>query len=157
MEIVVAVCLALLIRRYVCILVWVKGNSMRDTLQNREVLLAVRRPIHRKLLRFDVVICCYPGRRERFVKRIVALPGEQIAIQEGVLHIDGAAVEENFPQRTRLMNMQERVVDAGCYFVMGDNRAVSRDSRRVGAIADGKIEAVVKYVVWPPNKIRKVR
>lgn len=129
---------------------------MRDTLRNGEVLLAVRRGIHRNLMRFDVVICRYPGRREHFVKRIVALPGEHVAIQEGILYIDQGAVEETFPLRTRLRNMPERTVDAGRYFVMGDNRIVSRDSRRVGAIEDAKIEAVVKYVVWPPARIRKV-
>lgn len=157
-DLAVSLILALLLRQFVCLLAYVKGHSMRDTLQNGEIVFALRRKLHGELRRFDVVLCRYPNRKQLFVKRIVGLPGETICIdEEGVLLVDGAAVAEDFPHRKNLRPMTERIVEKDAYFVLGDNRPASRDSRTVGAISREMIVAVVKCVVFPFGKIRRIR
>ena len=156
LQVIAGVAIAIFLRQYVGLFVLVKGSSMRDTLKNGEILFAVRRTLHRELQRFDVVICRYPNRRERFVKRVVGLPGERIALQEGFLMINGEPVEEEFLRRPGGRNMTERVLSAGEYFVLGDNRPVSRDSRSVGPISDEDIQAVAKWILWPVSCIGKI-
>lgn len=151
-DLTLGVCIALLLRRFVCVLCYVKGKSMMDTLQDGEVLFALRR--HKMPRRFDIVICRYPKRKGLFVKRVIGLSGETIAIEEDVLLVNGMPVEENFARRRHLAPMTERTVDEGAYFLMGDNRTASRDSRSVGCIAEKDIIAVAKCVVFPFNKIR---
>lgn len=150
------VSIALVLRRFVCLLCYVKGRSMMDTLQNGEIVFALRRKKHAPLKRFDVVLCRYPGRKGLFIKRVIGLPGERLAVTEDTLHIDGAPIEEHFPRRRHLRDMEERTVPADTYFLMGDNRPASRDSRRVGPIADGEIIAVAKVVVFPFHKMRRI-
>ena len=156
-EIAVGVVLALLLRRFVCMFVIVKGRSMLDTLRNGDILFALRRGLCGGMWRFDVVLCRYPNRKQLFVKRIVALPGERVAIEEGVLMINGAPQEEPFSLRPCRRDMAERTLGEGEYFVLGDNRASSHDSRSVGPIAQEKIVAVARCIVFPPRRIRRIR
>ena len=155
-EFVAAIAIALLLRRFVGMFAIVKGRSMMDTLRNGDVLLVLRRGLCGGLRRFDVVLCRYPNRREFFVKRIVALPGERVAVEGDVLQINGAPVEEGFPRKPMRRDMVERKLGAGEYFVMGDNRPSSRDSRSVGAITEGMIVGVAKCVVFPLRRIKKL-
>ena len=148
--------LALFLRRFVCLFAIVKGNSMLDTLRNRDVLFALRRGLCAKLRRFDVVLCRYPNRKQLFVKRVVGLPGERVALAEGRLWIDGVAIEETFLPRPFRRDMAERRLDAGEYFVLGDNRPSSNDSRSVGPIREDMILAVARCVVFPPRRIRRL-
>ena len=150
------VCLALILRRFVCLLCYVKGRSMMDTLNNGEILFALRRSKHAPLRRFDVVLCRYPGRKGLFIKRVIGLPGEKIAVVEDVLHINGEAVAEDFPRRRMLRDMEEREIPPEHYFLMGDNRPASSDSRRIGAIHGGEIIAVARRVVFPLKKMRRI-
>ena len=155
-ELAAGVILALLLRRFVCLLAHVKGRSMQDTLQNGEVVFALRRRQHGRIRRFDVVLCRYPNRKGYFVKRVVGLPGEMVAIVEDVLQINGEPVEENFPRRRCLRDMAERQLDTDEYFVLGDNRPASRDSRSIGPIRRKDIAAVCKCVLFPIGRIRKI-
>lgn len=146
----------------------VKGRSMLPTLRDREWLLVWRLPyIWGQPRRFDVVICHYPGRRVKrlpflpqcFVKRVVGLPGETVEVIEGVLHIDGQPVEEHFldPHRTRFFRNRPSVtLGPDEYFVMGDNRDNSNDSRRVGPLKRRAIIGRVACVLWPLKSIRRL-
>lgn len=157
LECVIGIVLALLLRRFVCMLAFVKGRSMQDTLRDGEIVFARRRTFRREIRRFDVVLCKYPNRKGLFVKRVVALTGERVAMEEGILYINGEAVEESFARRVCMRPMPERTVPEGCCFVMGDNRPASRDSRSVGAIPWQDVVAVVKCVVFPLSRARKIR
>ena len=152
----IGIALALITRRFLCLFAIVKGSSMLDTLRNRDVLFALRRGMCGELRRFDVVLCRYPNRREYFVKRIVALPGERIAVEGGALKIDGLPVDEPASIRLARRDMVERRIGKDAYFVMGDNRPASRDSRSVGPIPKDWIVAVARCVVFPPKRIRKL-
>ena len=150
------VVIALLLRRFVCMFAYVKGRSMLDTLQDGEILFAKRRRKNEPIKRFDVVLCRYPDRKGLFVKRVVGLSGETIAIEEDVLWVNGEAIPEDFSRRKCLRPMTERIVSDGACFVMGDNRPASRDSRSIGPISEEDIIAIAKYVVFPFRKIRKI-
>ena len=156
MDAVLGVVLALLLRRFVCVLCYVKGRSMMDTLTGGEIVFARRRRKHAPIPRFSIVLCRYPGRKGLFIKRVIGLPGESIAVTEDILHINGEAIDENFPRRRMLRDMEEREIPPGCYFLMGDNRPASSDSRRIGPIAQEEIIAIAKYVVFPLKKRRKI-
>ena len=155
-ELILAVVIALLLRRFVCVLAYVKGRSMQDTLRDGEIVFALRRSLRGGIQRFDVVLCKYPQRKGLFVKRVVGLPGETLHMEDDILYVNGEAVEEDFPKRSCLRPMTERNVPENAYFVMGDNRPASRDSRSVGPIAQDRIVAVVKCVVFPFRSIRKI-
>lgn len=156
-EIAVGVVLALVLRRYVCLLTYVQGKSMMDTLQGGEVLFALRYGLVKEIRRFDVVICRYPDRKGYFIKRVIGLPGEMISMEEDRVFIDGEALEENFQRRKTLRKMEEMELGADEYFVMGDNRPISRDSRRVGPLKKSQIIARCCAVVFPLKKMGRLR
>jgi len=101
-------------------------------------------------VRNDVVVWLDPDRNEANVKRVVGLPGETIEYVNCVLSIDGAVVEESFlPDEARTvcgMDVPTMTIPDGSVFLMGDNRAGSRDSREVGAVGHSTI--VGKVVEW---------
>ena len=155
-ELAAAFVIALLLRRFVCAFALVRGRSMLDTLQNHELMFVLRFGLFGQPERFDVVICKYPNRKGLFVKRIIALPGETISMEEDVVFINGEAIAESFPRRKCLRKMDERAVGADEYFVMGDNRPGSHDSRRVGPLKRKQILYRVHSVVFPFKRMRKI-
>lgn len=160
---------ALVMRLFVVSLARVRGRSMLPTLHDRDWALVWRLPyLWGRPRRFDVVICHYPGRRhprlrflpQSFVKRVIGLPGETVEVIEGVLHVDGRPVEEPFldPQRTRFFRNRPPVtLGKDEYFVMGDNRDNSNDSRRVGPLKRRAIVGRVVCRLWPAGRIGRVR
>lgn len=159
----------LAVRFFVLSFARVKGRSMLPTLRDREWLLVWRLPyVLGRPRRFDVVICHYPGRRMKrlpflpqcFVKRVVGLPGETVEVIEGVLHIGGQPVEEHFldPQHTRFFRNRPPVtLGPEEYFVMGDNRDNSNDSRRIGPLKRRAIIGRVACVLWPMKGVRRLK
>ena len=158
LELLIAAVLALVLRRWVFLLVFVKGHSMKDSLLSGDLLFATRRRRRNAVKRFDVVLCRYPNRRELFVKRVIALPGEVFSMSDDTVYINGKAIEEPFSKRHCLREVKEIQLADHEYFVMGDNRPISRDSRNraVGPIADENIVAIVRCIVLPPRRIGKI-
>ena len=158
-----------LVRQYIGMPVCIKGNSMLSTLHSGEITLVSRLALHREgIQRGDVVICQYPGRywgkgkliRQNFVKRVVGLPGETVEIIEGIVYIEGEPLNEPYldaAHNRRKANMMAHVLGEDEYFVLGDNRDSSNDSRRVGAIHQNEIVGVVTRVVWPLHAMRSIR
>lgn len=163
-----AVIVAVLLRLYVLSLARVKGSSMLPTLHNDNWLFVWRLPyLFGRPRRFDVVICHFPGRRIRrlpflpqsFVKRIIGLPGETLEVIEGVLHVNGEPLDEPFlaPERTRFFRNRPPVtLGEDEYYVLGDNRDASNDSRRVGPLRRRAIRGRVLYRIWPPRRIGRL-
>ena len=97
---------------------------------------------------------------QAFVKRVIGLPGDTIEIIEGVLHINGEPLDEPYldPARCRFMDTRPpRTLGPDEYFVMGDNRDRSNDSRSVGPIRRRAIRGKVICVLFPFRRIRKIR
>lgn len=163
-SIVTALLAVLIIRSFLFTIIRVDGTSMTDTLQNNDRLFVT--VLDMKLHgpdRFDVVITHYDDTRKEYVKRVIGLPGDTLEVKSGVLYVNGEAYEEPFLSPDRIVNYSLPQYDfgpievpEGSYFVMGDNRDNSRDSRRVGFLSEDKIVGKVRYIIWPLNRIGSV-
>ncbi len=152
-----AVVIALLIRTLVFSPYIVKGASMNDTLADREVMFATKFDyLTGAPQRFDVVICHYPGRSEDFVKRIVGVAGDTVAVSGGYLYINNVKQEEPYIAHRPSYEMPPYTVREGEFFVLGDNRDNSNDSHLVGPLRREQIVAHVRGVVWPLGRARGV-
>lgn len=147
-ELALGVALALLIRRFWFVLVLVKGNSMKNTLQSGEVMFA-RRVRGGNVQRGDIVICRIDGVKPLLVKRIIGMPGESVRIEAGDVYIEENALEEAYAVKSAFHCMPELRLGPDEFFVLGDNRPVSRDSRRLGPVRRENIIARGRRVCFP--------
>jgi signal peptidase I len=101
--------------------------------------------------RGDVVAFRLTSRGALLVKRIVALAGEHVELRDGRLFVDGRRQSEPYtdPAAIDSVYFGPVQVPAGHVFVLGDNRANSRDSRSFGAVASSSLDARVDAVLWP--------
>lgn len=156
-----AALLALLINSFVFFFARVEGNSMLGTLKDGEVLFVWRAGyVFGQPQRGDIVICHYPETAEGgyldqkntcYVKRVIGLPGDTVSIRQGTVYINGEALKESYLETERIdsQSMEAVVLEEGEYFLMGDNRSDSTDSRRMGAVERGKILGKAVGVVYP--------
>ncbi len=155
---------AFVLRSFVFCTVKVKGPSMEPLYVHGDIVVA------EKLSGFlsspekgDIVVCKYSTSDELIIKRVLGLPGDEIDIyydhglEECVLEINGERIEEDYIKEAMMQPGDTEypyVVPEGCYFVMGDNRNLSSDSRfmSIGAIAKENIEGKVVFKIWPLGK-----
>src|SRR5690606_30920549 len=133
-----AVIMALLIMTFVARAFTVDGPSMMPTLRHGERLL-VDKLTYRfaEPQRGDIVVFRYPSDpRQHFIKRLIGLPGDTVEVRNGRVLVNGVALEENYVLQPPLGRYGPRTVPEGAYFVLGDNRNNSEDSRdpRVGFV-----------------------
>ncbi|MEX2599418.1 MAG: signal peptidase I, partial [Dehalococcoidia bacterium] len=104
--------------------------------------------------RGDVVVFRYPrDPSQNFVKRIIGLPGDTIRIDRGVVFVNGQPLDEPYIEHESHETLRERVVDPGMYYVMGDNRSHSQDSRDGWNVPRENIVGKVWVAYWPPDDI----
>ena len=184
LTIVAAVVIALPVRAFGFELVRVDGESMDDTLANGEIMFVTKYDYATAWLsfpwqnaaskekaprittggnpqRFDVVICRYPGRGDtNFVKRVVGLPGDTVEVRNGYLYINGDRYEEPYisdAYRNGWLNsFGPYTVPEGEYFVMGDHRNTSNDSRSQGSIPRDMIIGHARSVLFPFSGARGI-
>lgn len=128
----------------------VRGNSMEPALHDGDRLVVDRVTYNLgSVSRGDVVVLRYPRNPEvDFVKRVVGLPGDRIAMRAGVLFVNGEAADDYgcIPDRE---NLDELVVPQREFFVLGDNRPISCDSREFGLVAEHLLKGRVRARFWP--------
>jgi signal peptidase I len=131
----------------------VEGTSMVPMLQDQDRLfinkLAYRvGDVHHS----DVVVFHYPrDLTKSYIKRVIALPGDRLRIDHGRVYVNDHLLHETYvPARfTDERSQPEMVVPAGEYFVMGDHRSISSDSRDFGPVERGLIYGKASFVYWP--------
>ncbi len=161
----VALVLVLIMRTFLCTVIRVEGTSMVETLQHGDrIYVSVLTARIYGYERGDVVICHYPERNENFVKRIIALPGDTVEVADGVLYINGEVTEEPYLSEERTVNFRKGWYDFGPmeipegeYFVMGDHRDDSNDSRSVGTISQDELVGIARCVIWPLSRLGGVQ
>ena len=149
----VALVIAVVVRTFIFEPVRVDGNSMYPTLKHGEIMIVNKMDytFGGEPERFDVVICHYPSRgKTNFVKRVVGLPGDTVEVKDGYLIVNGVIYAEKFLHERPVENFGPVTVPEGKYFVMGDNRNNSNDSRRdaVGMLDRDFIMGKVSAVLW---------
>jgi signal peptidase I len=137
-SILIALVIVAIVRTFLFTMIRVDGESMLETLQDGDRLAATI--IDGKLSgykRGDVIICTYPGADHYCVKRVIGLPGETISMNQGVVSINGNPLDEPYLTYRSNDSMDAYQIPEGAYFVMGDNRPISLDSRAVGPVEAG--------------------
>jgi len=156
---VLIVVFVILFRSYIATPVRVDGDSMNDTLINNDILILNK--MDKKYERFDIVVINYNN--TKLVKRIIGLPGENIEYKDNTLYIDGKEFKDIETSRTKDFSLKElyevEKIPEDSYFVMGDNRNNSLDSRdyRVGFINKEDIVGVTIFRIYPFNSIGSVK
>ena len=131
------------------------SDSMQPTLRPGDHVLVEKVTRHsREWRRGDLAAFRLPGTGELAVKRVVALGGDLVAIEDGVLVVDGHPVEEPYadPQAIDSVYFGPARVPSGALFLLGDNRRNSLDSRVFGSITEDELQGRVVAVVWPPTR-----
>ena len=109
--------------------------------------------------RFDIVIVDYEG--ERIIKRVIGLPNDYVEYIDNKLYINGEYIEEEYERKDTndfmLEMIGENVIPEGKYLVLGDNRPISKDSRIIGLIDEKDIKGYTSIILFPFNRIGKVK
>ena len=139
----------------------VEGTSMLPRLEDSDRLFINKFVYHiSSIERGDVVVFHYPRNPElSYIKRVIALPGDRVRIDHGVVWLNGKPqIEPYVPEEYQDNDsMAEMVVPAGSYFVMGDHRCISWDSRRFGPVESSFIYGKAAFVYWPTRDAGVVR
>ena len=149
---VVVIVSIVLIRTFIITPIAVHGTSMYPNLNNGQVLLLKK--FDRSFDRFDIVVLKYG--KDRLIKRVIGLPGEHIEYRNSKLYVNGVEVEESMITATtrdfKLEDIGYSVIPDGYYFVLGDNRPLSKDSRYIGLIKKSDMIGTVDFSLFPFNR-----
>lgn len=127
-------------------LVKVDGPSMQPTLEDGQFILLKKEKVNR----FDIAVfkerLTDGGESKNIVKRVIGLPGDKVTVIDGVLYINDVKYEESYLDKNRVHQFNvvnfDTIVPDGHYFVLGDNRDVSQDSRAVGNFTEDSLMGV---------------
>ncbi|KKS35347.1 MAG: Signal peptidase I [Parcubacteria group bacterium GW2011_GWC2_42_12] len=162
--VVISLAIIIPIRYYLIQPFYVKGASMEPNFYDKEYLIIdeISYRFHEPA-RGDIVVFRYPRNPEEFfIKRVIGLPGERIQVKDGFIYIynqehqDGAQLAEKYlpaDLRTYALNDEITTLNDGEYYVLGDNRNSSKDSRSFGAVDKKFITGKALLRGWPFNRI----
>lgn len=143
----------------------VDGQSMEPTFHNQEYILVDKLSYRvREPARGEIVVFHPPGREDNFIKRIIGLPGDKIEIDEHTISVNGEVLAEPYLDTT----LNNGTIDSDAdpvqitvasdkYFVLGDNRDHSKDSREIGQVPKANIIGRAWVVLFPVNEVHFVK
>ncbi|MBQ8472797.1 MAG: signal peptidase I [Bacilli bacterium] len=148
---IIVIVLVLVIKQFIITPIRVNGSSMNDTLINKDIMILDKisyqfSPIER----FDIVVIKFEN--EYLIKRVIGLPGETVEYKDNNLYINGELIEENFNHKVTDNYSLNEVIPDGYYFVVGDNRGDSLDSRVLGLMKEEDILGKTSLVLFPFNR-----
>ena len=151
--------LALIIKQYVFSPIRVNGSSMFPTLKDGDIMFLNEIGYHiNGVKRFDIVVV--KTDEDRIIKRVIGLPGETVEYLDDKLFINGEEISEDFyhdiTHNFKLEEIDVDVIPEDYYFVVGDNRGNSKDSRIIGLIPKNKIMGKTNFILFPFDRIGKV-
>lgn len=149
-----AIIIALLIHVFLAQATRVFGQSMEPNLHTdmRLVVEKISYQLHSPE-RGDIVVLRVRPEDELLIKRVVGLPGDEVAIHDGRVYINGQPLDEDYLNQETRGNLAPRVVPPLHVFVMGDNRRASNDSRSFGPVHIDNIVGRAWFSYWPPEAV----
>jgi len=135
----------------------VEGTSMLPRLEDRDRLFINKFVYHIAAIEHgDVVVFRYPRDQEKsYIKRVIALPGDTLRIDRGHVYVNGSLLHELYvpPEYRDTRSLEETVIPADSYFMMGDHRSISSDSRDFGPVDRSLIYGKAVFVYWPAHDV----
>lgn len=142
-----------LVKTFIFTPIRVNGPSMNDTLKDKDIMILDEISYRfSDIKRFDIVVIKYKD--EYIIKRVIGLPGEKIRYKDNKLYVDGKLVEEDFSHK-ETDDFEEVLVPDDSYFVLGDNRVDSLDSRMIGSISRKDIKGRASFTIFPFSRFGK--
>ncbi len=138
----------ILIRTFIITPVRVDGASMDQTLNDGEILLLY------KLANIDygdIVVLDEEKENEIIIKRIIGMPGDTVSIENNTVYVNDEEIEEDYAYG-ETSDYEEITLEDDEYFILGDNRPISKDSRYFGPVKEDEIIGKVIFRLWPFNK-----
>jgi signal peptidase I len=161
-NILIAAGISIFLVTYVASAYKIEGNSMEMALSDQERIIITKLGIKNNINRYDIVVLYKPDEpKKSIIKRVIGLPTEIIEIRKGDVYINGRKLPEPYlPKKKDIMfrsiNMKPLLIQEDHYFVIGDNRTISQDSRVFGPVSRQYIygKTVLRY--WPFSRFGKV-
>ena len=144
-----------LVRSFLVTPVRVSGESMVDTLDGGEIMILNKLG---EIKRYSMVVADIvvdEKRDDTVIKRVYGLPNEKIKCENGIIYINDKKIEDSYAYGTTF-DFDEVKLGNDEYFLLGDNRIVSLDSRYVGPVKKSDIEGTTSFIIWPFKKFGKV-
>ncbi|MDI6632643.1 MAG: signal peptidase I [Bacillota bacterium] len=159
-SLVIAVILAVLIRTFIFQPFYIPSGSMVPTLYEGDRIIVSKLSYRfHPPQRGDIVVFRFPlDQKKTYVKRLIGLSGETVQLKDGRLYINGREVPEPYlPPNTYFADFGPVKVPEGSYFMLGDNRMNSEDSRIWGFLDRRLIVGKAVLLYWPPNRAKIIR
>jgi len=145
---IIIVLVVVLIRTYIATPIKVNGTSMYDTLNHKDTMILNKIDVKiNKLERFDIVVI--ETGDTYIIKRVIGLPGETIKYQNGKLYINGKKVKDPYYKNDNTSDFESVKIPKNHYYVLGDNRTDSIDSRIIGPVSLESIKGTTKLIIFP--------
>jgi signal peptidase I len=152
----IALIVAFLVRQFLFQPYRVQMGSMLPTLHENNLII-VNKIVYRyrSPSRGDIVVFRPPNNAQVFyIKRVIGLPGETIEVKEGKVYIENEQIKESYLSIETPGIFGPRKLQKGEYFVMGDHRNNSLDSREFGPIQFSAISGKAVFILWPPKDVK---
>ena len=158
---IIVVVVVILLRQFIVTPIQVVGTSMNPNLIDGELML-LNKITYRfnDIERFDIVVVDHDD--DPIIKRVIGLPGEKVEYKDNKLYINGEEIKENFKTNGdtddyNIIESSHSTIPKNMYFVVGDNRINSADSRIIGLIDKDMILGKANFVLFPFNKFGNVK
>lgn len=144
--------MVVLIRTFIATPVRVDGDSMNKTFKNGDILILYKLS---KINRFDVIVLHEEKDNEKIIKRVIGMPGDTVAIKDGEIYINDEKIDDEYAYG--MTSDYDRItLKSDEYFILGDNRLISKDSRYFGPIKEKEIKGKVVFRIFPFSKFGKI-
>ena len=150
---IIIIVVVVIIKLFIFSPIRVKGSSMNPTLHSQDIMILDEISYRfGKIKRFDIVVIKYDN--EYLIKRVIGLPGEEVSYQNNQLYINGKKVKEPFKHK-KTEDFTSVKVAQNEYFVLGDNRTNSIDSRVLGSFKRKNIKGKTHLTIYPFSRFGK--
>ncbi|HWZ46401.1 MAG TPA: signal peptidase I [Candidatus Saccharimonadales bacterium] len=156
-----SIAFALIIILFVYQPVKVEGGSMEPGLEDQERIF-INKLVYRfeTIERGDVIVFRYPrDMRKSFIKRVIGIPGDRVRVAKGHVYLNGQPLPEPYVPEDYFDSRsdEERVVKPDTFYVLGDHRSMSNDSREFGLVPRANVYGKAVFGYWPMEKLGTVR